>query len=81
MQFNEDMHLITSWSDRRLAFAPIDNLKIYSGIRERKREAETATDEAISRHRGLVSHRRLLGAIETSYTGVALFANPPALQA
>ena len=65
---------------RRLAFAPVENLRIYHAVRKRKREAERATDLATAQLRGLVAHRSLTGAEAASYGGSAFFSSPPALQ-
>ena len=65
---------------RRLAFAPLENLRVYNVARKRKREAERATDLATARLRGLIAHRSLIGAQATSYGGAAYFSTPPALQ-
>ena len=65
---------------RRLAFAPVEHLKLFLATRKRKREAEVVTDLATERLRGLASHRELLDKTRTSYGGQALFATPPTLQ-
>ena len=65
---------------RRLAFAPIENLRLYNAARKRKREAEQATDLATARLRGLIAYRSLIGAQATSDGGAAYFSTPPAPQ-
>ena len=65
---------------RRLAFSPVEQLRLYLATRKRKREAETVTAAATERLRGLTSHRALVGKTSTSFGGLALFSSPPTLQ-